>query len=67
MNMGNDKKSTVMRVPEEMEKRIEQFKETMEKKGIHLNTTDAMRSFAENAIHPDENLTDFMKRIKIIK
>ena len=58
-----DKKSVVMRVPNEMVERINVYERTLANNGIHVNKTNAMRIFAGEAITPRDSVSSFLKTL----
>ena len=55
-----EKKSSVLRVPEELVRRINQYESTLAKNNIRMSKVDVMRNFAENAITPLDNVGTFL-------
>ena len=59
-----EKKTSVLRVPDELLLRIEKYKTALSKNGItNISRVDVMRNFAENAITPYDNVSDALKTI----
>ena len=55
--------SKVIRIPPELVERINQYGKALEKQGVTLSGAQLMRNFEENAITPQENVGDALRRL----